>query len=302
MADDRDQDQYEYDVFISHASEDKESFARPFAAKLQDYGLKVWYDETTLTVGDSLTAKIGEGLARSRFGVVVLSNAFLGKNWPEYELRGLLARQIRGQKVILPIWHNLDIDRLLEYSPPLADLKALNTADGLDHVVLSIVQVVRPDLFRGLLAYTQFRGKVEHEEVQFKDASEFRPAPRRRQRLSDGQMRRARIVCALLGDLAPSSFNRFYDGFLRDLNLEDELQIWERTALIVHLYRIKVACSTKEASILRRFLLFTDPFKMANNITDVQKAALETQMGLDINLLLDIIREINQHPELSDEE
>ena len=67
----------EYDVFICHASEDKEDFVRPFAERLRQQHIHVWYDEFSLNIGDSLTQKIDEGLAKSRFGIVVLSPNFL---------------------------------------------------------------------------------------------------------------------------------------------------------------------------------------------------------------------------------
>ena len=60
----------EWDVFISHADEDKEDFVRPLARALHGRGLSVWFDELTLTVGDSLRRSIDLGLARSRFGVL----------------------------------------------------------------------------------------------------------------------------------------------------------------------------------------------------------------------------------------
>ena len=47
-----------YDVFISHASEDKDEFVRPLANALMELGMKVWFDEMTLKIGDSLRQKI----------------------------------------------------------------------------------------------------------------------------------------------------------------------------------------------------------------------------------------------------
>lgn len=117
-----------YDVFISHASEDKESLVRPLAQQLTDLGHSVWFDETTLKVGDSLREKIDQGLSNSRYGIVVLSEAFFAKNWPQYELNGLVAKEMSGGKVILPIWHKVSKDEVLSYSPTLADKVALNTA------------------------------------------------------------------------------------------------------------------------------------------------------------------------------
>ena len=82
----------EYDVFISHASEDKDAVVRPLAHALSDGGLRVWYDEFELRIGDSLRRKIDLGLAKSRFGVVVFSRSFFGKGWTNYELDGLVTR------------------------------------------------------------------------------------------------------------------------------------------------------------------------------------------------------------------
>jgi hypothetical protein len=114
-----------YDAFISHASEDKEAFVRPLAKKLTALGFKIWYDEFELKVGDSLRQSIDRGLAVSNYGIVVLSEAFFAKNWPQYELNGLVAREIEGTKVILPIWYRIDKATILQYSPALADKVAL---------------------------------------------------------------------------------------------------------------------------------------------------------------------------------
>lgn len=137
--------QKKYDLFISHASENRHEFVRPLAEALQELGVEVWYDEFQLTVGDSLRRSIDKGLASSSFGVVVLSSAFFEKNWPQYELDGMVAREMNGVKVILPIWHKVSKDDVLNYSPSLADKVALNSslksikeiAEDLAKVVLS---------------------------------------------------------------------------------------------------------------------------------------------------------------------
>lgn len=64
------------------------------AVALQSLGANIWYDEFALRVGDSPSKSIDRGLAESRYGIVVLSKAFIGKVWPHYELRGLIARDI----------------------------------------------------------------------------------------------------------------------------------------------------------------------------------------------------------------
>jgi hypothetical protein len=133
-----------WDVFISHASEDKESIARPLAAALQQHGVRVWFDAFTLTIGDSLRRSIDRGLAQSNFGVVILSEAFFQKQWPQLELDGMVAREVAGVKVILPIWHGIDVSHVRLHSPMLADRLAVPSSLGLDHVVHQLLQVIRP--------------------------------------------------------------------------------------------------------------------------------------------------------------
>ncbi len=118
----------QYDVFISHASEDKDEVVRPLAVALQSEGLKVWYDEFELKIGDSLRRKIDKGLANSRFGIVVLSKDFIRKGWTNYELDGIITKSVSGEQIVLPIWHNITKQEVIDYSPSLADKVARNTA------------------------------------------------------------------------------------------------------------------------------------------------------------------------------
>ena len=117
-----------YDVFISHASEDKDTVVRPLANALKSAGLRVWYDEFELNIGDSLRQKIDRGLASSRFGVVVLSKVFFDKGWTNYELDGIVTRAVSGEQILLPIWHNVTKAEVIQYSPSLADKLARSTA------------------------------------------------------------------------------------------------------------------------------------------------------------------------------
>lgn len=134
-----------YDLFICHSSEDKENFVRPLAELLQKENVKVWYDEFSLKLGDSIRRSIDKGLSQSRFGVVVISPSFLKKEWPQYELDGLTEKEISArEKVILPIWHNIDYKTVLKYSPPLANKKAALTSKGINHVVKEIMGVIHP--------------------------------------------------------------------------------------------------------------------------------------------------------------
>lgn len=136
-----------YDVFISHASEDKDAIVRDLAHALQDRGLEVWFDEFALRVGDNLRRRIDAGLSSSRFGVVILSPAFLAKNWPQYELDSLVTREIAGeQQTILPVWHDVSAEDVQSYSLSLANKVALRTSDTtVDEIANQIAEVVRPD-------------------------------------------------------------------------------------------------------------------------------------------------------------
>ncbi len=118
----------EYDVFISHASEDKDEVVRPLAYALKEKGLTVWYDEFEMRIGDSLRRKIDKGLANSRFGIVVVSRDFIKKGWTNYELDGIITKTVSGEQILLPIWHNITKQEVVDYSPSLADKLARNTA------------------------------------------------------------------------------------------------------------------------------------------------------------------------------
>lgn len=134
----------EHDVFISHASEDKDLFVRDLAEALRAKGLAVWYDDFALRLGDSLSASISRGLASSSFGVVVISPHFIAKRWPQRELAALIAREDTVDKVILPIWHGITKQDLLTHLPLLADRLAANSNDGAETVAGRILEVVGP--------------------------------------------------------------------------------------------------------------------------------------------------------------
>ncbi len=135
-----------WDVFISHASEDKAEVARPLRAALVALGVSVWLDEAEMRIGQSLRRKIDEGIRSSRFGVVIFSEAFFAKGWTNHELDGLVTRTVAGEQSLLPIWHGLDGDAVRAYSPPLADKFALSTASTtIEDIADQIAEVVRDD-------------------------------------------------------------------------------------------------------------------------------------------------------------
>lgn len=119
-----------YDVFISHAWEDKEEFVDEFVAELEKLGIKVWYDRQRIKWGDSMRARIDDGLKKSKFGIAVISPDYIadGKYWTKAELDGLFQLESVNGKMLLPIWHNITKQQVMNYSPIIASKLAMTTA------------------------------------------------------------------------------------------------------------------------------------------------------------------------------
>jgi hypothetical protein len=139
-----------WDVFISHASEDKEDIARPLARALEARGISVWFDELTIGWGTPIHRAIEEGIARATFGLVILSPHFMFKKWTKAELDGLYGRQMDqpdGYGTIKPIWHRVTYDDVARELPMIASLKAMSTAvfsvEQIADEVLKLVQASR---------------------------------------------------------------------------------------------------------------------------------------------------------------
>jgi hypothetical protein len=129
----------EFDVFISHSTIDK-PYVEPLVKALEAAGISVWFDKTSMEWGDSLRSEIDRGLAACRYGIVLFSKAFLNKKkWTEHELNALFAKEEPGKKVILPIWHGITREDLIQYSPAFADRLAKNSVtDSYADIVASL--------------------------------------------------------------------------------------------------------------------------------------------------------------------
>jgi TIR domain len=105
--------------------------------------LEVWYDEFTLRIGDSLRQKIDRGVATSRVGLVVLSPSFIAKGWTNYELDGIVTRTVSGEQILLPIWHNITKQQVIDFSPSLADKVARSTATHtVENIAIEIAELL----------------------------------------------------------------------------------------------------------------------------------------------------------------
>ena len=92
-----------YDVFISHASEDKDDIARPIYEACRSRGIVAFLDEEEIQWGDSLTEVLNHALGKSKFFLAILSEHSIGKKWPRREINTALARQIEGNQKFLPL-------------------------------------------------------------------------------------------------------------------------------------------------------------------------------------------------------
>lgn len=134
-----------YDVFISHSTEDKDGYVDELASALKKADIKIWYDSDAIGWGESIRQEIDKGLTHSKFGIVVLSPSFIKKYWTNYEVDGILRREAsKGIQTILPIWHNVTADQVLEYSSSLSGRQAMNTSIiTIDEIVDNVKRLVK---------------------------------------------------------------------------------------------------------------------------------------------------------------
>lgn len=135
---------FEWDVFVSHASEDKDSIARPLASELQGRGLKVWFDEFELTTGDSLRQSIEHGMSNSHHGIVIASSVFFQKYWTNNELDGFFAREDAEQRqLLLPVWHGIEKEEVVKTVPMLAGRYGSNSKTPISELAVELIGAIR---------------------------------------------------------------------------------------------------------------------------------------------------------------
>lgn len=118
-----------YDVFLSHASEDKDDVARPLAEALTARGVTVWFDELNIHVGQSIRREIERGIRDARFGLLIISEHFMVKQWTQAELDALWGKKLAAKDdSLLPVWHKVSYDEVQAALPLLVGLHALNTS------------------------------------------------------------------------------------------------------------------------------------------------------------------------------
>jgi TIR domain len=196
-------DLIDLDVFISYASEDKDSVALPLCRLLRSMGVSVWLDENELELGDRLGREIDDAIANCRYGIVILSQAFVEKEWPKRELIRLLTRETPGRKIVLPVLHGVTQEAIEAFQPDLAERKYVTTQSGIPAVANSVLRVLQQDALRAArpdgrtiqevsgeweLAKAEplVLGILQEREVEVRDSGETYPPgeePRMRHRM-----------------------------------------------------------------------------------------------------------------------
>lgn len=282
----------QYDIFISHAGEDKEEIARPLAEFLRRFGVCVWYDEYTLEIGDSLSESIDGGLAESRFGVVILSKAFFAKPWARRELEGLVAKEVAVGKTILPIWHGVGVEAVREANPVLANRLALSTERDMVEVIgLRIIKVVRKDVFDHIQRWVLFNEKVRQARPALRYLRDLKPSAQRHGTLPDGLVVRVRLVHQILGGIMGKNLDEMIDLFRRDLRPQREVEIWERIAAAYQEVLENLSPSEKEKGVVFKSLL-----ALSFGSEDCVRETIAGDSALDSAILEAWKRLIPQHP------
>ena len=132
-------------AFISHDSRDKDELVRPLAQELSKLMCPVWYDEYSLKVGASLRESIENGLKETKKCVVVLSPNFLSnKGWSKVEFDSIFTREIlQKANVMLPVWHNVTVEQVYDYSPKLADKFGLYSNIGVEELARKLSNEIK---------------------------------------------------------------------------------------------------------------------------------------------------------------
>lgn len=257
-----------WDVFISHASEDKDLVVRPLAKQLGEvYKAKVWYDEFSLEYGDSLLDSIEKGLQDSKYGVVIFSKDFFKKIWTDHEYKSLRTKEmLLNKKVIIPVWYNITKEEISKHSLILADKFAIGLSDefDIDDLAIKILKVIRPDIYDNI-SRMQYFESVLKDSSQYKISNEdfskiTRIPPVRHEKLSTQMRARLKLIHNAIKDVDLRSYEVYEEDFRRSTNIDREIII---TELLTAAY---IDCINKrEMSLEEKTILYVHTLSLGNN-------------------------------------
>jgi hypothetical protein len=219
----------EWDAFLSYATEDKMDFVRPLADRLRREGMSVWFDEFEIQYGQSISQAIERGLANSRVGIIVLSQASLKKNWTKYEISALKTLYINYGTRLIPVWKDIDDNVIRTTDPGLLDIRAIACKGrAVEEVAYEIIGAIRPDLFTQINRRQRERLLDQDAPILQVDPKLIVSGPRLREKLSPHDLSRIRLLHSIFFDIFRDTVEDWIDNFCRDSDYEREILFWER--------------------------------------------------------------------------
>lgn len=138
-------------IFISFSGTAREEFAIKFLNFYKQYGLKCWYDQHELFLGDELKETITQkGIETANYSILIINKSYLSRNWPCQEAIKLYEQlEIKKDSVIFPIL--LDITKEDVKNSQLNFLlnikyQFLHTGESITHIGLQILNRILHDI------------------------------------------------------------------------------------------------------------------------------------------------------------
>lgn len=287
-----------WDAFISHASEDKDTLVAPLASMLKELGAKVWYDEFELKAGDSLSKSIDKGLVNSRYGIVVLSPSFINKGWPDYELRSLISKEIGKDGIIIPIWHNITQQSLMEFSPYLADKLALKSDIGIEKLAIKLLEKIKPEIansYLTMMALRELGNTAEVHKINIHDIKERECLLH--QELSPHVVMLSIILCDLFCDVLKMSHLDFVMNLCKDADYEREIAIWCAMASTYLLFARKFNLDTRDKKKKHVIVSTLLSYSLGNISVDDMDDIVQSKL-LNENEIVHLLRLFEQNMEV----
>ena len=129
-----------YNVFIGHASEQKNDIAIPIYNELSSIGISSFIDIVEIKWGDSLTKKINRALGESDYFLAIISKDSIKKSWPDKEMNAAIAREISGKQKVLPLFvgSKSEINELLDHYALISDKLYYEWNDNAKDIAIKI--------------------------------------------------------------------------------------------------------------------------------------------------------------------
>jgi len=155
------------------------------------------------------------------------------KQWPEYELRGLITLEIASKENrIIPVWHGVSFSEVVAYSPSLADKIAGDTSQlSMEIIALRIIKIIRPDIYANLQKRAVFNEMLKAAQQKTIPIDKIDESPIRHAELPVSLLQRIHLVYKIIQKVSPLTLDELIDSFRRDLYPQENITQWEIMAL-----------------------------------------------------------------------